>query len=176
MNKEKNITAISYFIIHFFVELVCFTLVTKVIKFEYAVIFALLFDFFAFVPQIFCGVLNKKFKKLDFGTIGVILMFIGLCLFKTDSLIFIMSSIVIIALGNAFLHECGAISTVVTGEGKLFPSALFVSGGSFGLVIGKYLSTIIPSRWIMIIPLIIIEVFVLITNKYWLKEDVKYPE
>ena len=176
MKKEKSIVSISYFIIHLFVELICFALVTKVLKFEYAMIFALLYDFFAFVPQFICGLINSKLKKLDLGTIGVILMFIGVCLFRTDSIAFIIISIIFIGLGNTCLHECGAISTVVVGEGKLFPSALFVSGGSFGLVIGKYLANIIQIKWILVIPLIVIEIFVLFTNKYWLKEDVKYPE
>ena len=176
MNKKSNLLAISYFIVHFFVEVICFTLATKFMNFNDVILLALIFDFFAFVPQIFCGVINKKFKKLDIGTLGVILMFIGICFFDLTNVNRLKISMIFIGLGNSILHECGAISTVVTGNGKLFPSALFVAGGSFGLVTGKYLSKILESKWFMLIPLICIEIIVLCTNKYWEYEEVKYPK
>lgn len=176
MNKKSNLLAISYFSIHFFVEVICFTLATKFMNFNDVILLALIFDFFAFVPQIFCGVINKKLKKLDIGTLGVILMFIGICFFDLTNIKRLKISMIFIGLGNSILHECGAISTVVTGNGKLFPSALFVAGGSFGLVTGKYLSKILESKWFMLIPLICIEIIVLCTNKYWEYEKVKYPK
>jgi hypothetical protein len=74
------------------------------------------------------------------------------------------------------MHECGAISTVITGNGKLFPSALFVAGGSFGLVTGKLISGMLQTKLIVILALVLMEIIVLLTNKYWLKDDVNYPD
>ncbi len=176
MSKKGKLLAISYFMVHFFVEIICFTLITQFMSFKDAVLLSLVFDFFAFVPQIFFGIINTKFKTLDLGTIGVLLMFIGLLIFNLENTSKLIISMIFIGLGNSILHECGAISTVVTGNGKLFPGALFVSGGSFGLVLGKYLSKIVESKWFMLLPLILIEIIVLSTKKYWLYEDVTYPK
>ena len=174
MSKENKKVAIIYFIIHFMVELICFSLITQVMSLESSFVLALLFDFFAFVPQIFIGDVNVKNKRLDLGSIAVLLMAIGL--FDISSDVKLIVSIIFIGFGNTILHECGAISTVINGEGKLFPSALFVAGGSFGLAIGKILGGLgIKSGWLFI-PLLIIEVLVLISNKYWLRQDVSYPE
>lgn len=176
MSENNKKVAISYFIIHFMVEFVCFSLITQFMSLELSFVLALLFDFFAFVPQIFGGVINKKNKRFDLGSLGVALMTLGVLLFDLSSDAKLIISIIFIGLGNSALHECGAISTVVNGEGKLFPSALFVAGGSFGLVIGKILGGFGIKKWILIFPLLIIELIVLITNKYWLKDDVTYPE
>lgn len=166
--KKSILVSMSYFIIHFLVELFCFSLITQFMTFKSAVILSLIFDFFAFVPQIFCGIINERYKKIDLGTLGTLLMLIGLILFDLNNSIMLIFSMIFIGLGNSVLHECGAISTVKTGKGNLFPSALFVSGGSFGLVIGKFLSTVIVTKWIMIISIVFIELIVLATNKYWL--------
>ena len=177
--KEKKVDillAFSYFMVHFLVEVFCFTLISKFMSFKNTILLALVFDFFAFVPQIFFGVINKKFKRLDLGTIGVLLMYVGLLLFDLTNSKMLIISLIFIGIGNSILHECVAISTVITGNGKLFPSALFVSGGSFGLVLGKYLSKIIWSKLTLLIPLLFIELIVIFTNKYWLAENVTYPK
>ena len=80
-----------------------------------------------------------------------------------------------IALGNAVIHVCGAVSTVSTGGGRLFPSALFVGGGSFGVIIGQTMGSMGMSKWFLLIPLALIEVLILMTNKDWLKAEIKYP-
>ena len=40
------------------------------------------------------------------------------------------------------MHDCCAIQTTLLSNSKLFPSALFVGGGSFGVVIGQYLGNL----------------------------------
>ena len=65
MSKKGKLLAISYFMVHFFVEIICFTLITQFMSFKDAVLLSLVFDFFAFVPQIFFGIINTKFKTLD---------------------------------------------------------------------------------------------------------------
>ena len=129
MSKENKKVAIIYFIIHFMVELICFSLITQVMSLESSFVLALLFDFFAFVPQIFIGDVNVKNKRLDLGTIAVLLMAIGLFTFDISSDVKLIVSIIFIGFGNTILHECGAISTVINGEGKLFkPKEGIISG------------------------------------------------
>ena len=79
----------------------------------------------------------------------------------------------ILAIGNAILHECGAIATVAESEGKIFPSALFVAGGSFGVVIGQTLGVYQISHYVLILPLILSEVCCLSAKTSLRKEN--YP-
>ena len=84
--------------------------------------------------------------------------------------------LVLLALGNAFLHVSGAVSTTVLSGGRLLHSALFVAGGSFGVVTGQFLGGVLHlSRFWLILPLAAVEVLVLLTNRRWLKRDVSYP-
>lgn len=176
MTKEGKIVAISYFWVHFLVEVACFALITKYVSLPNALIISFVFDFFAFVPQFLFGIINVRHKKLDIGSIGVLLMLIGVLFFDTSSYIKLIMFALFIGIGNTIMHECGAISTVITGSGKLFPSALFVAGGSFGLVTGKLISGMLQTKIIVILALALMELIVLLTNKYWLKDDVKYPD
>ena len=87
-----------------------------------------------------------------------------------------MMGIVLLGIGNAMLHEAGAIATVTVSKGTLFPSALFVAGGSFGLIIGQTLGKYGFNTYYLLIVMVIIEVLVLLTNRYWLREEVNYPK
>lgn len=176
MKNRGLLLGTVYFIIHLLVEVICFSFLGRKVGVTGALLLTILFDFLAFVPQGLIGVLNAVRKKLDIGTMGVLLMLGGILIWSDTAAWRVFLGIALIALGNAFLHECGAVATVVNGEGKLFPGALFVAGGSFGVVTGKFLSgnaAIIP---ICLISLTVIEILVLLTNRYWLYEDVQYPE
>ena len=81
---------------------------------------------------------------------------------------------ILLALGNAVLHECGAVATVAESEGKIFPSALFVAGGSFGVVIGQTMGTHQVSPYFLLIPLVLSELLCLSAKTSVRKE--KYPE
>lgn len=164
---ESHKIARCYFIIHALVELICFALLNNKLGPGLSFIIAFIYDFFAFVPQALFGELNNRFHKLDIGSLGVILMFFSIVMLNsTDSASYLIG-IVLLGLGNALLHEAGAIATVVVSEGKLFPSALFVSGGSFGLIIGQTIGKLGINSYILIIPLIVIEILVLLTNSAW---------
>ena len=67
-------------------------------------------------------------------------MLVGFICFGLD-LVNPYISILFVALGNAFLHVQGAEITLRVSAGKLAPSAIFVAGGSFGVVTGKLLGT-----------------------------------
>lgn len=169
---------ICYFFVHALVELVCFTILAGYFTLEGGIIWAiaLLFDFFAFVLQGPIGDLNHRFNTLDLGSIGTLLMLAGVLMISGSSGFPNVLGLVLLALGNAFLHEAGAISTTVMSGGRLFHSALFVAGGSFGLITGQFLGGVlhIPKVWLLL-PLAGIELLVLLTNKRWLKKDVCYP-
>ena len=164
-----------YFVIHMLVEVVCFALLYDKLGYGLSLIVVVSYDFFAFVPQGLIGELHNRCRKLDIGTMGAVLLGISILLLGSSSLERTVIGMVILGLGNAFLHEAGAIATVTVGEGKLFPSALFVAGGSFGLILGQTLGKLGMNRYLLLWAALLIEILVLATNRYWLKKDVRYP-
>lgn len=173
----KSVRPLSwcYFIIHALVEIICFALLNSKLGPGLSFIIAFTFDLFAFVPQALFGELSNRFRKLDIGSLGAIFMLISIFLLNRTPTSTYILGIVILGLGNAMLHEAGAIATVTVSEGKLFPSALFVSGGSFGLIIGQTMGKFGIHNYYLIIPLILIEILVLLTNSVWLNSERKTP-
>lgn len=169
MIREKDLGKV-YFVIHALVEIVCFAVLYDKYGLGVSFMVAVLFDYFAFVPQALIGELNHRFRRLDIGTIGVILMSIGIFVSAAANRTTAMVGICILALGNALIHEAGAVATITCSEGKLFPSALFVAGGSFGLITGQLLGGFGINRVLLLGLMVIIEILILMTNKYWLKE------
>ena len=169
---------VCYFIVHALVEIVCFTILSAYFTRDGGILWAiaLTFDFFAFVIQGPIGDLNARFKTLDIGSIGAGLMLAGVLLISGSTGFPSLAGLVFLAVGNAFLHEAGAVSTTVMSGGRLFHSALFVAGGSFGVVTGQVLGGVLhlPKAWLLL-PLAAIEVLVLLTNRRWLKRDAVYP-
>ena len=82
-------------------------------------------------------------------------------------------SLIAISFGNAFLHISGAEVTLKSAKGKLAPSAIFVSGGSFGVITGKILSKMISPYFIL--PLIISIYPFILLSKYYLNEKEDNP-
>ena len=175
----KNIKdAWIYFIVHMLVEIICFAALAKTYQLNLvqASVIALLYDVIAFCPQFLFGMIHEKYKKLDLGSIGVAMILAGIILLDADRYgIRAVSGIFLIALGNAVIHECGAILTVIGSEGRLFPGALFVGGGSFGVVIGQTIGNMGINKWFLLIPLAMIEILILMTNKGWLYDNESYP-
>ena len=162
---RANATGIKYFIVHACVEIVCFYL----LRYHYPVILsgiiALTFDFFAFLPQGVIGDFIIRHKNLPYETIGNCLMLVSVFLVWSSYKPIHVTGYIVLAIGNAILHECGAISTVADSDGRLFPSSLFVSGGSFGLVIGQTFGIYQISLYVLIIPLLISWLLTLTTKK-----------
>ena len=154
MNRSVK-TGIKYFFVHMCVEIICFHLLRYYYPIELAGIIALIYDFFAFVPQGIIGEYIKKHKKLPYESIAHIFMLMSIFLVASSFRVVHIIGYIFLAIGNALLHECGAIATVADGEGKIFPAALFVSGGSFGLVIGQTLGIYQVSLYVLIIPIIL---------------------
>ena len=152
--KEKNITCgYLYFYIHFIVEVVCFYYLTKISNSPIVWLVPFLYDAFAFVPQSIIGYISDKYPKINMGYIGIGALFLGICVFSFFDLSKYIS-LFIICFGNAFLHISGAENTLRNSGGKLAHSAIFVSGGSFGVISGRLLAkTLVPS-WLLL-PLIL---------------------
>lgn len=139
MNRKNIITGYVYFYIHLITEVLCFYSLSKLYGDAYFIWFVpLMYDALAFVSQSVIGYLNDKFLNVNFGFIGTILLVLGFILFNIN---FITIGIIIISFGNAFIHVDGAEVTLRSSNGNLSHSAIFVSGGSFGVIIGKLLAT-----------------------------------
>ena len=166
--KLKNIGAgYLYFYIHLITEILCFYVLTKVTGFFHFVwMVPFLYDAFAFVPQSLIGYISDKYPKIKIGLIGVILLLVGFILFNLNLPIGKYTSIIILCLGNAAIHINGAEVTLRASEGKLSHSAIFVAGGSFGVITGKLLGKTPLSFWILTILGLTMIPFILLAEYY----------
>ena len=150
--KDKKIGLI-YFYVHFVVEVLCFYFLYTNYKGAIVWLIPFIYDAFAFVPQSLIGYIADKNKNINMGLIGIFLFIIGYILFLyTNVNIFIQ--ILVICFANAFLHVDGAENTIKYGNGKLSNSAIFVAGGSFGVLTGRLLVGTLTQSWILFLPLI----------------------
>ncbi|MCR4793171.1 MAG: hypothetical protein K5871_10490 [Lachnospiraceae bacterium] len=172
--KRADITGTKYFFVHACVEVVCFYLLRYHYPLGIAGAIALVYDFFAFLPQGLIGDFIIRHKKIPYETIGNLMMLISIFPIASSHYVLHVLGYIILAVGNAILHECGAIATVADSDGKIFPSSLFVAGGSFGLVIGQTLGINQASPYILIIPLLLSEILCLSAKTSLRKES--YPD
>jgi hypothetical protein len=164
--RDELKTGYLYFYVHFIVEIVCFFYLSRVTNHSLVVwLIPFIYDGVAFVPQSIIGYVSDKFPKINMGLIGVALLVISYLIYGLTN-IDILVSLIILCLGNAFLHVAGAERTLKASRGKLSPSAIFVAGGSFGVITGKLLATTAIHPLIMIIPILSIIPFVLLAKKY----------
>ena len=170
--KSKNLkTGYLYFYVHFIVEVVCFFYLSRVTNNSYYVwLIPFIYDGLAFVPQSLIGYLSDKYPKINLGIIGVVLLLIAYLIYSLTK-VSIFISLIILCLGNAFLHVSGAVDTIKSSKGKLSPSAIFVSGGSFGVVSGRLLSKSMLNPIILIIPILSMIPFILLSSKYVNKNE-----
>ncbi len=164
--RPKNIeVGFLYFYVHLITEVVCFYVLTKQVGDSFFLWFVpLLYDGLAFVPQSLIGYLSDKFPKLKFGIIGTILLIISLSMIQANVGRYL--PIIILCIGNAFLHVNGAEVTLRASKGKMFHSSLFVAGGSFGVVIGKILGMINVSNYLILVVALTMIPFILLAEYY----------
>ncbi|MEE3344338.1 MAG: hypothetical protein VZS44_09630 [Bacilli bacterium] len=157
---RKNYLGILYSIIHFIIEVTSFYIVTTYTNNPLIIILALTYDFFAFIPQGIFGYIKDIGIKINFAIIGMIFSSLSLILlyFNTIPLLVIF----ILAIGNSLIHIEGAETTLKSSKGKMAPSAIFVAGGSFGIITGKLLAMnnfpvliILLINLLMIIPILL---------------------
>ena len=174
LNKDNVKTGYLYFYIHFIVEVVCFYYLSKVTNGMFIVwLIPLIYDAFAFVPQGVVGYINDKFPKLRIDLIGIFLLLLSyIILIFTNLNVFY--SLFILCMGNCCLHISGAEATLRTSNGKLSSPAIFVAGGSFGVVTGRLFFRYGVNQLLMI-PLILSMIpFALLAKEY--ENDVKDKE
>ncbi len=164
-------TGYLYFYVHFIVEVVCFFYLSRVTNnsmFVWLVPF--IYDGIAFVPQSVIGYISDKYPKINMGLIGVILLVIAYLIYGLTNLP-IYLSLVILCVGNALLHVSGAEDTLKSSGGKLSPAAIFVAGGSFGVVSGKLLARTTLNPLFLIIAILTIIPFTLLSKTYINKDS-----
>lgn len=168
--KSKELkTGYLYFYVHFIVEVVCFFYLSRVTKNSYIVwLIPFVYDGVAFVPQSIIGYLSDKFPKINMGLIGVILLSVSYLIYSLVNNVYL--SLILLCLGNAFLHISGAENTLKTSDGKLSPAAIFVSGGSFGVISGRLLAKTSLNPIFMLLPILTIIPFVLLADTYITKD------
>jgi hypothetical protein len=167
--KNKYVVGFIFFLVHFILEVTCFYTLAAYTSSNIFPVIALMYDLIAFVPQSLIGAFSDKFRKVNLGAIGIVLT-----TFALISLYFKLPIIVIFGLltiGNALTHVEGAEATLRTSRGKMFPSALFVSGGAFGIITGRLLYQFNISIFIIMFVNIISLILVLLVSKYREDED-----
>ena len=134
--NDNQISGILYFYIHFVTEVACFfTLVRYVGDRPGIWLIFLSYDMLAFVPQAIIGYFSDRHPKVPLCAIGLGMMAIALGIFEIADNPY--ASLIVLCLGNCLVHVNGAETTLRTAKGKLSGSAIFVSGGSFGVVTGR---------------------------------------
>lgn len=165
--SQKNIGAgYLYFYIHLITEILCFYSLTRLT--ENAIILwiaPLFYDCFAFVPQAIIGYIHDKYPKINFCIIGIIILLIGFIIYNLN-IINLFISLFLICIGNCFIHVAGAEVTLRASNGKLSHAAIFVSGGSFGVIIGRLLGTTSLSYIFLIILGLTMIPFALLADSY----------
>ena len=127
-----------YFLVHFLVEVVTFYVLTAFVPDNTAWQIAMLFDFFAFVPQGIYGYIRDSGIPINFGALGCGLLTVSLGMAWAG--LGAVPVLLVLTVGNGMVHVEGAETTLLASRGKIGPAALFVSGGSFGLITGKLLA------------------------------------
>jgi hypothetical protein len=128
------VAGIVYAFIHFSVEVACFYFIySRLNNHPLWWSFALLFDALAFLPQNVIGLIADTFKKIPYGAFGCIMILLAFCVRVN------VIGLIILCLGNCLVHIDGAQHTLNSNDGKITPNAVFVGGGSFGVICGQLL-------------------------------------
>ena len=160
-----------YFYVHFVVEVVCFYCITQMIgNSVFLWIAPFVYDSVAFVPQGIIGYFSDKYPKINMGIIGTVFLLIGLVTMSLNLLPGSYTELILVCLGNAFIHVEGAEVTLRSSKGKMAHSAIFVAGGSFGVITGKLLKQVFCPYWIILLLGLTMIPFILLAD-YYKKEN-----
>ena len=162
---EENIgCGYLYFYVHFIIEVVCFFHLSRITNSPIAWLIPFLYDAFAFVPQGLVGKIVDKHPKINISMIGVIFTFVSMLLFGFNANKFI--TLFLICIGNCFIHVGGAENTLRNSKGKLSHSAIFVAGGSFGVITGRLLAKTSISPFYLLPVILTMIPFIMLANTY----------
>ena len=168
-------SGLLYFYVHFVTEVVCFFVLSRYTgtRPEIWLIF-LAYDMLAFVPQGMIGYISDRFPRISMGSAGLLMLAFAVILFEHIPNPYV--SLVVLCLGNCLVHVCGAETTLRTADGKLSGSAIFVSGGSFGVVTGRLLAKTGCSCWPLIILVLTALPLTYYAKRYINDNDMPYSE
>lgn len=163
-----------YFVVHFLVEVVCFYLLSSINgNLMFLGLAAIIYDAMAFVPQGIIGAMhdaNPKFKPGPIGYMllisGFLMYFLGVAANADNNIPLFWLALILLCLGNCGLHISGAELTLRVSNGKMSHSAIFVGGGSFGLVTGKLLAQYGINFWWVALASVLILPLVLLAENY----------
>lgn len=129
-----------YAYVHFVTEIICFYTLSRITGDSIVLwLTPFIYDMLSFVPQSAIGYFSDKYQKIPIGSLGFILMVLGLVLFEITNINYL--PIIIMCIGNCFTHVAGAEATLRSSKGMMRPVAFFVSGGTVGIVLGKIFSS-----------------------------------
>ena len=172
LKSKSSKAGYLYFYIHLVTEILCFYVLSSIINNSLLLwIIPFMYDAFAFVPQSLIGYISDKHLNINMSLIGIVLLFVGFITYFTNILPGNYTELIILCLGNAFIHVSGAEVTLRCADGCLSPSAIFVSGGSFGVIIGK----LFPKNRLSIIFLALLAITLIpfsLLSEYYKNKDV----
>lgn len=165
LNTHNLGTGFLYFYVHFVTEVACFFALFRYVEDPPAMwLLFFAYDMLAFIPQGIFGYICDRFKKVSLGIAGLVLLAAALLLEQLGNVTFL--SMVILCIGNAFTHVDGAEVTLRTSNGSLSHSAIFVAGGSFGVVTGQLLASAGAPYWIVYFLIATAVPFVILGHMY----------
>ena len=179
-NRNNLKTGILYFFVHFIIELISFAILSTKFATTQVIFTILLFDFLAFAPQGLLGRFYETHKRVHIGYIGMTFLAVSILLCSiSDSFVFNIG-VFFLAIGNALLHEIGAIDTISDSGYKIFASTIFVGGGSFGLCLGKMYQYFSDSLYWLLLVIVIGFVLIRFSDRLrtadFYKPDFRYPD
>lgn len=146
--KRGNTQGGLYFLVHFLVEVTSFYVLTCYTQSPYIWVLALIYDFAAFVPQGLFGWLRDRGLYVNFALWGTLITSAAVACLMLGGNVFL--TVTVLSLGNCLVHIRGAEVTLRSSAGRMSPSAVFVAGGSFGVVTGKLLSAHgVAAPWVL---------------------------
>lgn len=139
MKNKALLVGAAYGYVHFAIEALCFYLLFKYMRNDGWWLYSLMYDTLAFGLQPFCGKLCERIPRFRPGIIAMLLLIFGALMITalSGNIPALWIGMILISLGNAFGHINGAMATLRVSEGRLTESAIFVGGGSFGLIVGR---------------------------------------
>ena len=179
-NSANIKTGVLYFFVHFIIELISFAILSTKFATTQVLFTVLLFDFLAFAPQGILGRFYETHKKVNIGYIGMVFLAVSVILCGISDSVCFNIGIVFLGIGNALLHELGAIDTIMGSQSKIFASTIFVGGGSFGLCLGKMYKYISDDlRWLLIavaIGFVLIYIAGRMRDRAFYEAEYRYPD
>ena len=130
------------FYIHFVTEVACFYLLFRLHGPglpRWTSVF--MYDALAFIPQSMLGRIKDRHPGIRLDLIGLLSMSAALAFFALEPQHLRALGVALLCFGNCCTHISCADVTLRAGGDRIAPAAVFVGGGSFGVISGKLLDS-----------------------------------